>query len=92
MIKNLYILALFTASSLVIDAQELSPDSMFVRYFYPNGELSSEGVMKHGKPDGYWKAYHPNGMIKSEGLRVNSLLDSIWNFYNTSGASDTIFI
>lgn len=52
---------------------------------YDNGKISSEGYMKDGKPDNYWKTYYENGILKSEGNRKNFELDSIWRFYNDSG-------
>jgi len=60
-------------------------ESKFVQYFYPNGQVSSEGTMRDGKPDGYWRTYYVTGVIKSEGKRTNYLLDSTWNFYNNTG-------
>jgi antitoxin component YwqK of YwqJK toxin-antitoxin module len=60
-------------------------DNGFVQIFYPNGQVSSEGTMVDGKPDGYWRTYYVTGVIKSEGKRTNFLLDSIWNFYNQAG-------
>ena len=65
--------------------QEGGLDSTFVQYYYPNEQVSSQGTMKNGKPDGYWMTYYVTGVIKSEGKRNNFLLDSIWNFYNQSG-------
>lgn len=56
-----------------------------VTIYYPNGQISSEGFVKDGKPDGYWKTYYVTGILKSEGKRKNFLLDSTWNFYNHSG-------
>ena len=52
---------------------------------YPNGTVSSEGNMRDGKPDGYWKSYYVTGVLKSEGKRRNFLLDSIWVFYTQTG-------
>jgi antitoxin component YwqK of YwqJK toxin-antitoxin module len=60
----------------------------YVKFYYPNGQVSSEGLMINGKPDGYWKTYYVTGIIKSEGKRTNHLLDSIWLFYDVKG--DTI--
>jgi len=60
-------------------------DSVFVQFFYPNGQVSSEGVMRDDKPDGYWRTYYVTGVVKSEGKRTNYLLDSTWNFYNQAG-------
>lgn len=57
----------------------------YVKFYYPNGRISSEGTMVNGKPDKFWKTYYANGVIKSEGNRKNFLLDSIWIFYNETG-------
>jgi uncharacterized protein len=65
--------------------QQNIKDSSFVQFFYPNKQVSSEGVMIDEKPDGYWRTYYVTGIIKSEGKRTNFLLDSIWNFYNQAG-------
>ena len=52
---------------------------------YPNGAVSSEGLMRNGRPEGFWKSYYITGIIKSEGKRTNFLLDSIWIFYDQAG-------
>lgn len=52
---------------------------------YPNGTVSSEGLIKNGKPEGFWKSFYVTGVKKSEGKRTNYLLDSIWVFYDQSG-------
>jgi antitoxin component YwqK of YwqJK toxin-antitoxin module len=52
---------------------------------YPNGTVSSEGMIKNGKPEGYWKSYYVTGVKKSEGKRTSFLLDSIWLFYDQAG-------
>src|SRR6266498_4386036 len=66
-------------------AQDKAPQSGYVKFTYPNGNISSEGTMVNGKPDKYWKTYYVNGVIKSEGNRKNLLLDSVWLFYNELG-------
>jgi uncharacterized protein len=71
------------AFSGLLKAQEIT--NGFVKFYYPNGQVSSEGTMNNGKPDGYWKTYYVTGVIKSEGLRTNFELDSTWTFYNQSG-------
>jgi antitoxin component YwqK of YwqJK toxin-antitoxin module len=60
------------------------PDGYQV-FKYPNGAISSEGLIKNGKPEGFWKSYYVTGVKKSEGRRRNFLLDSIWVFYDQSG-------
>jgi len=29
---------------------------------YPNGAVSSEGLIKNGKPEGFWKSYYVTGI------------------------------
>ncbi len=50
-------------------------------FYYENGKKSSEGPLKNGVPDGYWKTFYENGKIKSEGNRKDFLLDGEWKFY-----------
>jgi antitoxin component YwqK of YwqJK toxin-antitoxin module len=57
----------------------------FQQFRYPNGNISSEGVIRNGKPDGFWKSYYVTGVIKSEGKRTSFLLDSIWVFFDQAG-------
>ena len=52
---------------------------------YPNDSISSEGTMRDGKPDGYWKTYYENGVLKSEGNRKDFLLDGVWYFFSEQG-------
>jgi uncharacterized protein len=57
----------------------------FQQFKYPNGTVSSEGMIRNGKPDGYWKSYYVTGILMSEGKRTSYLLDSIWIFFNQRG-------
>jgi len=52
---------------------------------YPNGTISSEGVLKNGKPEGFWKSYYVTGIKKSEGKYSNFQLDSVWVFFDQAG-------
>ncbi len=78
-------LLFFGLHSVQVFGQNEQQDSTFVQFFYPNDQVSSEGIMNDGKPDGYWRTYYVTGIIKSEGKRNNYLLDSIWSFYNQVG-------
>ncbi|MDD4646205.1 MAG: hypothetical protein PHY99_09490 [Bacteroidales bacterium] len=55
------------------------------KLYYGNNQISSEGMIKDGKPEGKWISYHINGKIKSEGSRRNFQLDSTWKFYDEKG-------
>ncbi|MEX0598564.1 MAG: hypothetical protein WD512_18930, partial [Candidatus Paceibacterota bacterium] len=68
-------------------SQDMVKDG-FTRFYYPNNQVSSEGYMRNGKPDGYWKTYNVSGVLKSEGLRSDFLLDSTWTFYKENGEID----
>jgi len=63
------------------DRDSLEP----TQYFYENGQLSSEGGLRDGKPDGYWKSYYRNGNLKAEGNRKEFQLDGPWIFYDREG-------
>lgn len=52
------------------------------QYFYENGQVSSEGGLRNGKPDGYWKSYYRDGGLKAEGNRENFELEGPWIFYD----------
>lgn len=70
-----------TVTSFSVQSQE--PE--YKKFTYPDGTVSAEGIMRDGKPDGYWKNYYPNGILKSEGNRKNFELDSNWKFYDERG-------
>ena len=71
-------------------AQDSINANGYNRFRYPNGKISSEGWLKNGKPDGWWKSYNENGVLVSEGNRVNHLLDSTWTFYNDNGVKTLV--
>jgi uncharacterized protein len=86
---KLFLLPLFLLAYESLDAQQFD-DSIShktegdVVFKYPGGQKSSEGAMRDGKPDGYWKTYYENGQLKSEGNRLNFELDGLWKFYDDS--------
>ena len=83
--KRLEATLVIIISCLVMFGQDDIPKDGFVQFLYPNDQVSSEGTMKYGKPDGYWTTYYVTGIKKSEGKRTNFLLDSVWTFYNNEG-------
>ena len=83
----LYTVHFFFFGGLIIFSQEANIDpNGYNTFYFQNGNISSEGALKDGKPIDYWKTYYNNNQIKSEGNRKNFLLDSIWKFYNSKGA------
>lgn len=83
--KLLLIVVVMLLAMLVSVAQEnINPNGYNV-FYYPNGQKSSEGMLKDGQPEGWWKSYNEQGVLVSEGNRKNHLLDSVWTFYNDQG-------
>lgn len=62
----------------------------FHRFTYSDGQVSSEGLLIDGQPNGYWKNYYRDGILRSEGNRKNFKLDSTWVFYTPEGEVDMI--
>ncbi|MEI6122360.1 MAG: toxin-antitoxin system YwqK family antitoxin [Bacteroidota bacterium] len=71
--------------SIACIAQDTITKNGLNTFYYSSGKISSEGFMKEGKPNGYWKTFYENGQVKSEGNRKDFLLDSTWKFYSDSG-------
>ena len=75
---------LFFVTKQTVFAQVTNPNGYNI-FYYDNGAKSSEGTMRDGKADGYWKNYYKNGQVKIEGNRKNFQLDSVWKFYSEKG-------
>jgi antitoxin component YwqK of YwqJK toxin-antitoxin module len=80
--KKFIILSFILLSVNLLNAQDTA---VYTRFYHENGSVSSEGWLKSGKPDGYWKTYNDKGILITEGNRKNFELDSIWRFYNQNG-------
>ena len=81
--KLIFIFIFFNFSNYFFGQNKLKDG--YQKFYYENGQISSEGEIKNGLPENYWFSYYPTGIIKSEGNRKNSLLDSTWIFYNKYG-------
>jgi antitoxin component YwqK of YwqJK toxin-antitoxin module len=88
MSRLLYTLSLLFIASCIFGQEDAKLQDGYQVFRYPNGMVSSEGLIKNGKPEGLWRSYYVTGIKKSEGKRTNFLLDSIWVFYDQTG--DTI--
>jgi antitoxin component YwqK of YwqJK toxin-antitoxin module len=63
---------------------------VFTQFKHRNGEISSEGYLRNGKPDGYWKTFNEQGQLVSEGNRKDFLLDGIWKFYTDGNLTSEV--
>lgn len=71
--------------NLIFVSSIYSQNDSITKFYYKGGELSSEGILRKGKPEGYWKTYYKNGKLKSEGNRKSYELDGAWKFYDKNG-------
>jgi antitoxin component YwqK of YwqJK toxin-antitoxin module len=69
---------------------EMQGQTEYKKFLYENGQVSSEGTMESGKPNGYWITYFEDGTKKSEGNRKNFQLDSTWKFYRADGVLERV--
>ena len=84
--KRLMTLIILSLGVAVVSGQESQDLKDGYHIFkYPNGAISSEGLIKNGKPEGFWKTYYVTGVMRSEGKRTSFLLDSTWVFYDQAG-------
>jgi antitoxin component YwqK of YwqJK toxin-antitoxin module len=71
--------------SVISFSQTKTNENGYNIFYYANGQKSSEGNLRNGKPDGDWKTYYENGNLKSEVNRKEFQMDSMWKFYNDQG-------
>jgi len=82
--KGAGVALIFILAGMSLFGQENLKDG-YNKLYYGNKQISSEGMIKDGKPEGKWISYHINGQLKSEGSRRNFQLDSLWKFYDEKG-------
>jgi uncharacterized protein len=63
--------------------------SIYLKSFYGDGIISSEGLLVKDKRQGKWKFYNPLGIIKSDSNYKNGILDDIQHTYNDIGQIET---
>ncbi|MES2565752.1 MAG: hypothetical protein V4565_02730 [Bacteroidota bacterium] len=84
-LKNIFLLLFFLVAVQKVSIAQVTNPNGYNIFYYENGSKSSEGTMRDGKADGYWKNYYKNGKLKIEGNRKDFQLDSIWKFYSEKG-------
>lgn len=73
------------ASAVIGQSLNVETPNGYNVFYYPNKQVSSEGNMVDGKPDGLWKSFYVDGTRKSIGVLHEGTLDSVWIFYNEKG-------
>ena len=70
--RNYFLLVIFFTSLVCVAQEEEIDRDGYNIFYYPNGQISSEGFMKNGKPDGYWKTYYVTGVLERK--RYNNFI------------------
>ena len=78
MIKGLFFLLLITIFG-------SSEDKTYVKNYYSNGKLESEGWFSKKEKINYWFFYYENGKKKEEGHYIANNKEKWWLFYDTNG-------
>ena len=81
--KIYYIFFIFISATYCFKAQVTNPNG-YNTFLYDNGTKSSEGTMRDGKADGYWKNYYKNGKIKNSVKFMPNTLPEVFNELNDS--------
>lgn len=61
------------------------PGCDWTQFTFESGQISSEGCLVDGQPEGRWRTFHPDGGLASEGNRVEHVLEGMWRFYHEAG-------
>ena len=62
-LKIRFILFIILNSTFLILHSQVTNPNGYNTFYYDNGAKSSEGTMRDGKADGYWKNYYKNGKL-----------------------------
>lgn len=72
-------------------AEEISENTIKVKFLHDNGKIMHEGSYVDGKFEGLWKSFDENGTIIAEGNFTNGLKSGLWNFYLNNEVNSVIY-
>lgn len=65
---------------------EIVPDAATpMRWWHPNGQLSSEGMARNSLREGAWRGWHPDGSLAYEGDYRGGVRHGPWTFWHPGG-------
>ena len=81
--EKIFIVVAFVAFSLLSSgyAQEAIDPNGYNVFYYPNGQKSSEGLLKDGQPEGWWRSYNEQGVLvcwTAHGLSTMTKATKLW--------------
>lgn len=62
-----------------------SGQKTYIKSYYKNGKIKSEGWLQKNHKEDYWFFYHENGNKKEEGHFVENKKSKWWLFYTAKG-------
>ena len=85
-IINVFLVLLISTSSLFSQKTSTKQNSDgYIKNFYNNGKLESEGIMKEDFEDGLWKYYYKNGVLNEEITFKDGVMVGPFKSYNKNG-------
>ena len=74
--KNILILLAFIVSF------NTFAERVYIKNYFDNGIMKSEGWTENNKKIEHWKYYHTNGNLEKAGDYKIDLKEGFWNFYH----------
>ena len=56
------------------------------KYYYPSGQMQSQGKYEKGSKNGFWTYYYASGKIQQTGKYKNQIPSGEWKWYYENGA------
>lgn len=60
----------------------------YVKSFFDNGTLKSEGWIDADQKENYWYFYYPNQKVKAKGSYQQNTKEGYWYFYTENGSPE----
>lgn len=75
----------FDKSGRLIYADSLQDGKITLKFFFPDGILMSEGLLKNGNMEGLWNYYYPTGKLKVRSNYVEGLMSGKQTIWHANG-------
>ncbi|MBK6964816.1 MAG: tetratricopeptide repeat protein [Bacteroidales bacterium] len=75
----------FGKSGQLIYSDSLKDGKITLKFFFPDGTIMSQGLMKRGNMEGSWNYYYPNGKLKASSNYNEGLLSGMQTTWHANG-------
>lgn len=85
MLLKYFIILFFISNSILDGVHSKNENNIYLKKYYDNGSIKSEGWSNEGFKTGYWKFYFKNGEKSEEGYFQSNQRKNYWYFYHENG-------